>query len=417
MVLPSSSDTSKQTKTSPGLAIKAGFLLIGLGLIISCYLLYRHLILAGTPGASQPDVCSAVFGKGCDNALDSSTAYQLGIPLAGWGIIYYAVLLMLLLLPFILKDQVYKRVALVASVLSLLGSIGSVILLVFFALNPSLFCPFCAIIHTINIILVFCMLPVARNSLISLREERLSSTATANSTAIKTKLAAFAAVVVVAVLMYTGLWAFAGEATLKNRPFDVQFFLSGYNKLPKTAVSIDADDPVFGPVDSPLEIIVFSDFQCSSCRYFSLVLAELNKKYYNKFHVAFKNFPLGKSCNPVVGDEEVHAHACEAALAAEAAKKQGRFWEFHDALFATNLNGLDSNVCTIADKTGLDHTLFEQHRVSKTARMKIEKSIQQGIALGISGTPAVYLNKREVKDFRYMQMQYLFDHLLKQNKQ
>src|SRR5215211_5931838 len=72
----------------------ASVLLSLLGLIISTYLLYRHHVVAANQ-TGKVDVCSAVFGRGCDSALKSPVSSLLGLPLAGWGMLYFSSLLLL----------------------------------------------------------------------------------------------------------------------------------------------------------------------------------------------------------------------------------------------------------------------------------------------------------------------------------
>ena len=72
--------------------------LIGLGLTISGYLLWRHFVPADLSAPARSDFCSALFGTGCDDALRSRLAVQFGLPLAGWGLVYYGTLVSLLLL-------------------------------------------------------------------------------------------------------------------------------------------------------------------------------------------------------------------------------------------------------------------------------------------------------------------------------
>ena len=78
--------------------------LLSVGVIVSGYLLYRHFAIADVSVQSGADFCSAVFGTGCDEALQSPLAVQLGLPLAGWGLVYYGTLASLLLLGWTIGD-------------------------------------------------------------------------------------------------------------------------------------------------------------------------------------------------------------------------------------------------------------------------------------------------------------------------
>src|SRR6058998_4375721 len=84
-----------------------------------------------------------------------------------------------------------------------------------------------------------------------------------------------------------------------------------------------AESPhIRGNPDAPVTLEEYGDFQCPPCGMFSAFLAQLEKEYDSRLRVVFRNFPL-----------KMHEHAREAALAAEAAGLQGRFWEMHDVLY------------------------------------------------------------------------------------
>ena len=144
---------------------------------------------------------------------------------------------------------------------------------------------------------------------------------------------------------------------------ELQYFKE-FESMPQHNIPVDAYDPILGDNNSPVKIIVFSDFQCPSCRYFSQVLKDLESNNKGRFHVVFKHFPLDTACNSAIAND-VHPRACEAAMAAEAAKQQGKFWEFHDAAFSTDLNKVDETVCSNATRLNLDHKRFEENRISQ----------------------------------------------------
>ncbi len=132
------------------------FALLTLGLLISSYLFYIHFVLSNHL-RGKVDICSAVFGSGCDGAVMSSICTEMGLPLAGWGIIYYVLMILLLLLPSF-PVQTYKANTLLpVFTLSFIGSLVGIGFLTIMFLNHNLFCPFCLIIHCINLLLfLFC---------------------------------------------------------------------------------------------------------------------------------------------------------------------------------------------------------------------------------------------------------------------
>jgi uncharacterized membrane protein len=104
------------------------FSLVALGLALSGYLLVRHFELARVSSPLQPSVCSLVLHHDCDAALQSPMSKQLGLPLAGWGVVYYGTLMALLLLGWFLGDAFQLETALGVLVLSTVGAALSILL-------------------------------------------------------------------------------------------------------------------------------------------------------------------------------------------------------------------------------------------------------------------------------------------------
>lgn len=131
------------------------------------------------------------------------------------------------------------------------------------------------------------------------------------------------------------------------------------------------------------QIVEFADFECGHCKTAAAVLGRLVEKYPDRVQVVFKHFPLS-----------FHAMAKQAAAAAEAAGAQGRFWQMHDAIFATQ-NLLDESLLLgHAKALGLDVARFEQDWRAASTLAKVEASRKEGEALGVQATPAIYVNGR-----------------------
>ena len=112
-------------KRSAGAARVAALLLIGSGGGLSAYLLTRSFALL-SGAADTPDACSAVFGAGCDAVLRGGSSWVLGIPLAGWGLVYFAALACLVLLGWFLRDAFERESAVAALLLATAGGLVSI---------------------------------------------------------------------------------------------------------------------------------------------------------------------------------------------------------------------------------------------------------------------------------------------------
>lgn len=135
--------------------------------------------------------------------------------------------------------------------------------------------------------------------------------------------------------------------------------------------------PVTGATAGRRLLFVFSDFQCPFCARANAGLRAFGTKYASDVTLVYKYLPLA----------DIHPEATAAARAAWAAHRQGRFWEFHDALFAHQQALGDAEYRRIARGLGLDLARFERDRASPEAGAEIERDLALADRLGVSGTP------------------------------
>jgi protein-disulfide isomerase len=144
--------------------------------------------------------------------------------------------------------------------------------------------------------------------------------------------------------------------------------------------------PIRGPETAPVTIAVFTDFECVYCKRLADLLEEVRQKYPTEVKVAFKNFPLRS-----------HQSAEVAARAALAAGEQGKFWEFHDLLFA-NYNRLnEEKIREIAKELKLDMERFEKDRQDARIANRVRADASEGGKIGVRSTPTVFVNGKRVK--------------------
>lgn len=116
------------------------------------------------------------------------------------------------------------------------------------------------------------------------------------------------------------------------------------------------------------------------------IFEQVLDKYPDSVKVVFKHYPLS-----------IHNQALPAALAAMAAAEQGKFWEYHDELFS-NQNSLGSEkYLEIAKNLGLDLKKFSLDMMRPSLRQKIEGDVAEAKKLGVTGTPALFVNGRKLK--------------------
>jgi protein-disulfide isomerase len=150
--------------------------------------------------------------------------------------------------------------------------------------------------------------------------------------------------------------------------------------LPKSELA-PSSAPSRGPVNAKTWLVEFSDFQCPACREYSGTVDALAKAHPDSLFVAYRYYPLPQ-----------HPYAEPAAEAAEAAAKQGKFWEMADQLFAHQDTLSDATVASIAGQLGLDMNAFTRDRQSDAVAQKIADDVRYGDQISLSVTPTFYLN-------------------------
>ncbi len=143
--------------------------------------------------------------------------------------------------------------------------------------------------------------------------------------------------------------------------------------------------PIYGSERAPVTVVVFADFQCPHCAAEAPKLRKAIDQFRGRARLVYKHFPLGG-----------HDRAKEAAIACEAAHEQGKFWEMHDLVFENQMDLSDANLYKFAKQVGLDEAKFKASYSAKKGKAVVEQDKADGEKLGIGGTPAVYVNGREV---------------------
>ena len=152
--------------------------------------------------------------------------------------------------------------------------------------------------------------------------------------------------------------------------------------MSKLKLAVNSADHHEGNVNAATTLVEYGDFECPYCGRAYPLVKRLLKERVNELHFVFRNFPL----------REIHPHAHMSAIAAEAAGKQGKFWEMHDMIFE-NQNKLNTNyLLSLAKDIGLDLAQFDKDSKSKEILNKIETDFESGIRSGVNGTPTFFLN-------------------------
>ena len=142
--------------------------------------------------------------------------------------------------------------------------------------------------------------------------------------------------------------------------------------------------PSKGPAKAPVTIVKFEDFHCPFCKKAQPTVAQVLSKYGKKVRLVHRDFPI----------DSIHPLARQAHEAARCANEQGKFWAYHDVLYANAPKADVAELNSYAKEVGLNLADFEKCVASGKYRQIIQKDVDEGVRLGVNGTPTFFINGR-----------------------
>lgn len=153
-----------------------------------------------------------------------------------------------------------------------------------------------------------------------------------------------------------------------------------YPDLPRQQVSAD-DDPFLGTDGAPIEIIQFAEFQCPYCGKVGPTIDRLLEEYPGKLKIVYRDFPLG-----------FHDRAIPAAIAANCAGEQGKYWDMHAVLMDNQTKLSDTDLAGFAQGVGVDMDKWTTCLKDPAQEAEVKKDMEDASAVGVTGTPAFFIN-------------------------
>jgi protein-disulfide isomerase len=151
----------------------------------------------------------------------------------------------------------------------------------------------------------------------------------------------------------------------------------------RVEVSVDGA-PFRGPANAAITLVEFSDFECPFCKRAHPTLMQVLEKYSGKVKLVYRDFPL----------ESIHPQARRAAEAARCAQDQGKFWDYYDVLFTESPKLAPDDLKRYAAQIGIDVKKFDDCLSGGVHKNAVQKDWDEGTRLGITGTPAFFINGR-----------------------
>jgi protein-disulfide isomerase len=156
-----------------------------------------------------------------------------------------------------------------------------------------------------------------------------------------------------------------------------------------TYIAVNSARPIRGNPEASILIEEFSDFQCPACKSAQGVVDLVVSKYSDQVKFIYYHFPL----------TQIHPLAFRAALAAECANDQGKFWEYHDLLFLSQPKFSRTELLSYAEGLGLDSQSFTACLDERAKDQVIKTDMAEGNSRNIQGTPTFFVNGEIVKDW------------------
>jgi protein-disulfide isomerase len=147
-------------------------------------------------------------------------------------------------------------------------------------------------------------------------------------------------------------------------------------------VPVSERDHSQGLATAAVTLVQYGDYECPYTRQSTTIVRAVQQQLGDKLRFVFRNFPL----------TEIHPHALHAALAAEAAAAQGKFWQMHDYIFHHQHTLEDSDLEQFAEAVGLDMQQFARDMAERPYMSRIEEDLKSGIRSGVRGTPTFFIN-------------------------
>ena len=167
-------------------------------------------------------------------------------------------------------------------------------------------------------------------------------------------------------------------------------------------ISVD-DDPASGPATATVTVVMFSDFQCSACSATHPILKKAIAEYPGKVRFVVRDYPL----------ESIHENAFRAALAANAANAQGKFFEYTEILYKNQDTLDDASLKKYAADLGLNAAKFDIDFTAAQTAVEVRKDMADGNTYGINSTPTIFINGVKARDLSLAGFKALIDRALK----
>lgn len=349
---------------------------------IFSWIALQHFMAVNGADLAPPSFCNINETMNCDVVAASTYATIGQYPVAGFGLVFFVMQLLLIAWAWIARES--RGVPTVAFATALCGVAGS---LYFVYIMTAVLQTFCVTCLAMDVAIALLVIGWLWTGGVSMRWNIIRKECV--SPAITTVV-----MFVVGMLFLTNV----GFATGTDKTISAAQLADGYaayQRTPVTALDLSADHhPRWGSDNPKITIVEFSDFECPYCARAAFKIKPYIQEFKNDVQLVFVNYPLDTSCNKNMG-RELHRNACDAARATLCANQQGKFWPVHDEAFRNQKGITKASLRGWAQSAGLNMQDYDGCIASPDTERWVQKDIALGASAKITGTPAVFLNGRK----------------------
>ena len=372
-----------------------------LGLLICSVLL--NMSLPSPQGEAGPSaLCTPTPHVNCDYVLNSPWARIGPVPTAAIGLLYF--LCFAVWYGFIGIPNVAGRFwHFIPLLLGACGIAASLAFTYVMAVALPVWCTWCIAAHVVNFIL-FVLTAVAMPRRTSVILEVVGYPRKARALSV---IGACAATLVTGVSLLIGyrmqIVARQYQTAMLKATNNADYIAWRLSRTPKQEIRADKDFCI-GKPESPHVVFAFTDFECDGCAGFHRFAARLTNLFPDTIHIVFRHCPLCRECNPHSASTK-HFFACEAAHAAEAARRTGTWQQafaYQEMLFSNAARLSQRPYVQMATAAGMNATEWKKALDDPATSQRIARDVDSAHAIGVEGTPAIFLDGRRLENWHLL---------------
>jgi protein-disulfide isomerase/uncharacterized membrane protein len=396
--------TQRQPGTQQGAANNSGTMfyilsailaLIGIGM---SYYLTMHHFQVKFQGLTDA-FCNINSTFNCDDVARSKYAELFGIPLGIYGMGYFLGMLIMLFVGY--RFENYAKDALVTYKFSAwVGAVVSIALglLSYFAISS--LCLVCIGVYLVTFALVALCIVYKDYLPPTMNFQNLNNGSIYPLVGVAVAVLAFQLLKPTSRDFKQDLPQFGEQGNsgagsepvvLAPQPSDIKVYTSPFSSY--------GEDYRKGNDAAKVKVVEFSDFQCPACKTAAATVKKLAEEFGDSILIVYKNYPLDESCNSAI-KRKFHDFACESAIMARCAGRFGKFWQFHDLVYARQNEINSENLKAFAKEVGLTDAQIAECVDSKDLLTKVKDDIEMANKAGVDATPTFFINGRKVLEIR-----------------